>query len=119
MTGVSGASTERCTYGTSVPVPDEAIGSGTADIKVSQSISGLKPLTPYHFRVVGTNAEGTTYSEDETFTTAVDPRFLFSFGSYGTGNGQFQYPEGIAVDSSGYVWVSDTGNHRVEKWLAK
>ena len=30
-----------------------------------------------------------------------------SFGSYGTGNGQFQFPTAIAVDSSGNIYVTD------------
>jgi sugar lactone lactonase YvrE len=34
----------------------------------------------------------------------------------GTGNGQFNYPWGIAVDSSGNVWVGDNGNHRIEEF---
>ena len=38
------------------------------------------------------------------------------FGSTGTGNGQFNNPQGIAVDSSGNIYVSDTGNNRVQKF---
>jgi len=30
------------------------------------------------------------------------------------GNGQFVYPNGIAVDSAGKVYVADSGNHRVQ-----
>ncbi|HEX5309360.1 MAG TPA: RHS repeat-associated core domain-containing protein [Solirubrobacteraceae bacterium] len=40
------------------------------------------------------------------------------FGSEGKGNGQFESPEGIAVDPSGNVWVSDTGDSRVEEFSA-
>ena len=39
-------------YGTNVPIPDGAIGSGSSNVKVSQTISGLVPSTTYHFRVV-------------------------------------------------------------------
>jgi len=56
-------------YGTDVPVPDKAIGSGTSNIKVKETIGGLKGNTTYHFRVVATNAEGTSFGKDETFTT--------------------------------------------------
>jgi len=28
---------------------------------------------------------------------------------------QFKYPEGVAVDSSGNVYVADTGNHTIRK----
>jgi hypothetical protein len=38
---------------------------------------------------------------------------LFSFGSYGSGNGEFSSPYGVANDGE-RVYVSDTGNHRVQ-----
>ena len=36
-------------------------------------LSGLTPLTVYHYRVVATNAVGTTYGRDRTFRTTVVP----------------------------------------------
>jgi NHL repeat len=40
-----------------------------------------------------------------------------SFGSQGSGNGQFQSPLGVAVQqSSGNVYVADSGNARVQKF---
>jgi hypothetical protein len=39
--------------------------------------------------------------------------FISTFGSAGTGNGMFTNPKGIAVDSSGNIWVVDTSNNRV------
>lgn len=43
-------------------------------------------------------------------------QYVTSFGSQGTGDGQFSYPHYIAVDSAGLVYVADAGNHRVEKF---
>jgi DNA-binding beta-propeller fold protein YncE len=41
--------------------------------------------------------------------------FITTWGRYGTGNGQFFNPNGITVDtSSGYVYVADTLNHRIQ-----
>jgi DNA-binding beta-propeller fold protein YncE len=37
-------------------------------------------------------------------------------GGKGTGNGQFDSPTGIAVDSNGNILVADTGNGRIEKF---
>jgi sugar lactone lactonase YvrE len=37
-------------------------------------------------------------------------------GGQGTGNGEFNSPHGIAADSSGNVFISDTSNGRVEKF---
>jgi len=42
--------------------------------------------------------------------------FLTTWGSSGTGNGQFNGPGGIAVDGSGNVFVADNGNNRIQKF---
>jgi DNA-binding beta-propeller fold protein YncE len=36
--------------------------------------------------------------------------FLISIGTMGSGIGQLVYPNGLAVDSSGSIYVADTGN---------
>ena len=38
-----------------------------------------------------------------------------SFGSLGSGRGQFKYPTGIAVTSSRTILVGDSGNHRIQE----
>jgi hypothetical protein len=54
-------------YGVSVPVPDGDIGSGSTPVAVEQHVSGLVPGITYHYRVLATNADGTTTSPDHVF----------------------------------------------------
>ena len=41
-----------------------------------------------------------------------------SFGTCGSGQGQLDYPSGIAVDSDGNILVADCCNHRIQKFSA-
>ena len=45
-------------------------------------------------------------------------RFMHDWGGFGTGNGQFNSPTGIAIDvhSNFDVYVTDTGNDRVQRF---
>ena len=40
--------------------------------------------------------------------------FLTSFGGRGEGPGEFNFPCGLAVDSSGFVYVCDSFNNRIQ-----
>ncbi len=51
----------------------QTVGSDFASHQVSASVSGLVPNAPYHVRLVATNAAGTTFGPDVTFTTAKAP----------------------------------------------
>lgn len=42
--------------------------------------------------------------------------FITKWGSGGGGEGQFSYPNGLAVDLSGSVYVADSGNDRIQKF---
>ena len=44
------------------------------------------------------------------------PRLVI--GGRGTAHGKFESPSGVAVDSKSYVYVTDTGNRRVQKFTA-
>jgi DNA-binding beta-propeller fold protein YncE len=37
-------------------------------------------------------------------------------GNLTTGDGQFHYPQGVAVDGDGNVYIADTSNHRIQKF---
>jgi DNA-binding beta-propeller fold protein YncE len=40
------------------------------------------------------------------------------WGGFGSGQGEFKYPSGVAVDQAGNVYVADQLNHRVQKFTA-
>src|SRR5438105_1211256 len=63
-TTASYSKTAACT-----PAP----GSGTSNVAVSAAISGLSEGAEYHFRIVATNAGGTSEGADERFKTKAAP----------------------------------------------
>lgn len=56
------------TYGSQTP-DQTAAASGKKDTPVSAGLTGLKPSTTYHYRLVATNPSGTSQGVDKTFTT--------------------------------------------------
>jgi DNA-binding beta-propeller fold protein YncE len=42
--------------------------------------------------------------------------YLGFFGGEGIGDGQFAYPNGVAVDGRGRIYVADTANDRIQVW---
>jgi hypothetical protein len=54
-------------YGSETEATD--VGSGRAPVDVTESLAGLTPGTTYHYRLVATNAAGTTNGADRTLTT--------------------------------------------------
>lgn len=44
------------------------------------------------------------------------PTFLARFGREGTTDGAFEFPNGIAVDGRGHVYVTDWNNDRLQVW---
>src|SRR5918992_1028455 len=45
-----------------------------------------------------------------------DYSFVTSWGSEGTAEGQFKFPHGVDIDSSGNVYVVDRDNYRIQKF---
>jgi hypothetical protein len=90
-------------YGSQVPVTPKSIGAGTSAVAVSEALSGLSPKTTYHYRLVATNAEGSTLGADQTLTTvrADVPARLEAE----------RYPADIVVEQgTAHVLAASTGN---------
>jgi len=44
--------------------------------------------------------------------------FILQWGSQGSGDGQFEFPVGVATDAAGNVYVADAGNSRIQKFTS-
>ena len=61
------------------------------------------------------NVYVTEIGNDRVQVSDKDGRFLTMWGSKGSGKSEFGNLHGIIVDkSNGYVYVADTGNHRIQ-----
>jgi hypothetical protein len=94
-------------YGSSTS--EASAGSGSENLPESSNVTGLKPFTTYHFRVVATNSNGTAYGADEVFWTKAAP-----------GLPEFSNPqkEGFPVSLKGHggnvVWRQTSGTIQCE-----
>lgn len=56
-------------YGFKAPIPDGDAGSAGTEAPFVEAIEGLQAGASYHYRLVATNAEGTAFGDDRTFST--------------------------------------------------
>ncbi len=71
---------------------------------------------------VAVDAAGNLFALDQWhhWVTQLDweGNLLSVWGSQGSQDGQLSYPGGIAVDSGGTVYISDSSNHRISRYAA-
>jgi phosphodiesterase/alkaline phosphatase D-like protein len=110
-----GTTTSYGSHAACTPSP----GAVESVVSVSAALAGLSSGTTYHFRIAVTSALGTIYGADETFElSATAAGYLSSFPSAGSSSGGLS-TQGVAVDGSGNVWVSDAVNHRVNEFSSQ
>ena len=91
----------------------------TRSAELLETVGGLQPVRNEHVRYVSNED---AYQKMEPLklgwvSRRIIPRsykHVSSFGARGFGDGEFQNPVGVAVDSTGDVFVADWGNHRVQ-----
>jgi sugar lactone lactonase YvrE len=101
------------------------VGSETATSLPSPVVAATPPENTQSPTMTGTVEEGQTLTASAGSWTGVEP-VTYSYqwqrcstqalGMDGSANGEFMQPGGVAVDSSGDLWVADTGNDRVEEF---
>ena len=73
----------------------------------------LSTLLMQVFNVVGVTPAQAKPSQAPLFATG---DFLLKWGANGSGDGQFNNPIGMVVDSAGNIYVSEAYNHRIQKF---
>lgn len=65
---------------------------------------------------IGAERAATTASEPVASSA---PASSSTFGKAGSGNGEFTWVGGVALDAAGNVWATDPGNNRIQKFTAE
>jgi hypothetical protein len=111
---ITDANFNSATQAADLPVPSTA---GTGE---TFTVTGLTENTTYYFALKTAdevpNWSGLSNVANATTPPAPPPQFVLTWGSVGTGDGQFNLPRGIAVDVSGNVYVADRFNRRIQKF---
>ena len=93
-------------------LPDEKLGTPIQTIDLLNKPLGI--ALNQSGEVVVTSPGGNCVS---VFSQSGDK--LQSFGTEGSGQGQFMHPYGVAVDGEGNILVADRDNHRIQKFTAE
>ena len=120
----TGFRVQRRQAGSSLWLP---IGTTTANATTFLDVGLLFPGTRYHYRVQAFNeTESSVFSNEATATTLSGSSTRDSWridtisgGSVGDGGpavaAHLDFPEGVAVDGAGNLYIADRDNHRVRR----
>ena len=95
-------------------------------MRYNKSLIIILSITVIISIMIGTNFSSFSFGQEKTNTKIIgfnhirkfdsNGKFITSWGSRGSGEGQFVVPESIAVDSMGNVFVADYGNRNIQKF---
>ena len=87
-------------------------GAGIGDLGLPRGVSADGEVRIY---VCDTSAQGVHVYRAPT-DAKPQLEYIGFFGGNGTQDGQFSFPNGVATDARGHVYVTDTGNGRIQVW---
>jgi sugar lactone lactonase YvrE len=90
---------------------DQPGGFGAYSLFRGSSFGPIAILVDRHGRVLVSSLNNRV----QFFTP--DGRYLFGLGGGGSKPGEFSRPHGMALDSRGHLYVADSGNHRIQKFV--
>ena len=112
---------QRCYYeGDQVTVHIQTATGEEVEVEIKDDNDGTFHVTylpkshGQHHVIIKVNGQPLTGSPWCVHVTPHQYQAISSFGSKGTGKGQFQYPRGVSVSSTGNIAVADWFNNRVQ-----
>ncbi|MDQ6672880.1 MAG: NHL repeat-containing protein [Chloroflexota bacterium] len=81
---------------------------------IGSTAPGGRLNTPYGVAIAGTSLYVTEAGANRVSKFNINGAYVGQWGSLGTGHGQLNRPLGIAVDTTGNIYVNDYGNDRIE-----
>jgi hypothetical protein len=92
--------------------------AAAVDAFVADAVTALPstPTTTSTSTSSSSTATATSSTSTTTMPTVACGTFITKWGSFGSGDGQFNDPEQPAVDANGNVFVVDTFNNRIQKF---
>jgi DNA-binding beta-propeller fold protein YncE len=109
----TGCSTPPCSS------PSTPAGSGGSAVPASAGLTELQPNITYHYRLVGTNAAGTTFGADETFKTEGEAPTILGESSSGVGPTAATLQAQINPNNQGTTYTFEYSTSEAEVLAAK
>ncbi len=94
-------------------------------IKIDSNGKGIITVRPdldsqlYGIDINGERIAVSDFKKDLVYFMDLEGRILSTLGGSGKGEGKFYGPRGLCFDSRGFLYVVDSGNHRIQKFDKK
>ena len=113
--GTPGDSVQFSVDSAPVGAPVPLVGGTASQVIAIGSAGPHSVVATYHGD--GNFAGSASLAASQTvLASQTPPSYVRKWGMHGTGNGQFQSPNGIAVNGSGTVYVADQENDRIQRF---